>query len=81
MARPRKCEAETAWIPVIPTSEHHTGTIVRVMSSGDAIALNESDTNYFLGKLRDDPRGYDHYIVPVGTPSRYLIKTTGQHYL
>jgi hypothetical protein len=81
MAPPRKREAEIAWIRVIPTSEHHTGTIVRVMSSGDATVLTEGDANYFLGELRDDPRGYDYEAVPVGTPSRHLIKTTGQHYL
>lgn len=81
MSGPRQLEAETAWVRVLTASDLHTGAIVQVISSTDATALSEGDTNYFLGKLRDDPRGYDYYAVAIGTPSRYLVKTSGQCYV
>jgi hypothetical protein len=81
MAPPRKCKAETAWIRIIPSSALHTGTILRVINSEDATALSESEANYLLKELLDDPDGYEYVAVPVGISSRYLIKATGEHYL
>ena len=76
MAPPRKVKSESAWIRIIPSSAHHTGTILRVMSPADATALNESETKYFLSKLWKNPEGYTYDAV-----ARATVMAPGQHYL
>jgi hypothetical protein len=73
-------EPEIRWIRVAGNVDLHSGTIEWVSECEAATALSEHEMNYFLGKLRDDPRGYEYQPVAVATPSRFVVHSENQVY-
>jgi hypothetical protein len=73
-------EPEIRWIRVSGNADLHSGRIEWVVEPETATALSEHEMNYFLGMLRNDPRGYEYQAIAVATPSRFVVHSENQVY-